>query len=214
MNKISALSLVALFGIAGCRDSDWSRSKSESSTDRTAATTTRTETHDRDRSVSSTSTSPDARILAILHAVNREEIEIGTLAQQKGQSLEVRDYGAMLVRDHTANDTRVQTAARTVGITLMSVEQAKAMMKSEKGGGADQPDALTQLRAADGSEFDRKFATLMRQGHADVIRTVEAARANVRHAPVRDLLDQTIPTLREHEKSAANLLSDTNPNPR
>lgn len=217
MKKITALSLIALAGLTGCRSEDmwWNRDKSESAQ---KTTTTRTETRDRDtrddRSVAGVTTSPDARILGIMHAVNREEIEIGNLAQQKGQSLAVRDYAAMLVRDHTANDARVQSAARTVGITLMSVEQAKALMRREKGD-ASEPDVLGELRAAQGSEFDRKFATFMHQGHADVIRTVEAARNNVRHAVVRDLIDQTLPTLREHQNSAANLHSDTNPpNPR
>src|SRR5918993_2755163 len=42
----------------------------------------------------------DPTIVAIFDAANTADIETGTLAAERGASKEVRDFGAMLARDH------------------------------------------------------------------------------------------------------------------
>ena len=44
----------------------------------------------------------DPTIVAIFDGANTADIETGQLAAKRGQSKEVRDFGAMLVRDHAA----------------------------------------------------------------------------------------------------------------
>src|SRR5215207_7795752 len=44
----------------------------------------------------------DATIVAIFDAANTADIETGQLAAERGSSKEVRDFGAMLARDHKA----------------------------------------------------------------------------------------------------------------
>ena len=42
----------------------------------------------------------DPTIVAIFDAANTADIETGTLAAERGKSAEVREFGAMLARDH------------------------------------------------------------------------------------------------------------------
>src|SRR6478609_5820026 len=44
----------------------------------------------------------DPTIIAIFDAANTWDMETGALAEKKGTTKEVRDYGAMLARDHAA----------------------------------------------------------------------------------------------------------------
>ena len=44
----------------------------------------------------------DPTIVAIFDAANTADIETGTLAAERGQAKEVREFGEMLARDHKA----------------------------------------------------------------------------------------------------------------
>lgn len=47
---------------------------------------------------------------------NNAEIEVGKLAQQRGQSDAVKQYGAMLVKDHSEANTKAQQVARQLNV--------------------------------------------------------------------------------------------------
>ncbi len=60
----------------------------------------------------------EQQALSLIHTKNQEEIQLGRLAQSKGATEEVRDFGSMLARDHAQNDTRLMTLARELNVTL------------------------------------------------------------------------------------------------
>ena len=148
---------------------------------------------------------PDARILSILHCKNQEEIKLGRLAQRNGQAQDVKDYGEMLVRDHSANDARVLETARSAGITLMSDEQVKEMCAKEKGKAKPDKDAMAELRNKHGAEFDSAFSKKMEQGHEEAIAQIKDAQPKVQNSQVRMLLAETLPKLQQHEGHAEAL---------
>jgi len=149
---------------------------------------------------------PDARILSILHAKDRAQIEIGRLAKERGMAQEVRDYGARLERDHTDHDAKVLAAAKAAGIELMDPDETEAMFAREKGG-TPPPDVGAELRKLSGAQFDEAFSRRMHEGHRDLIDAVQDARNEVANADVRRLLDETLPSLREHEQRALTLMN-------
>ncbi|MBX3387821.1 MAG: DUF4142 domain-containing protein [Phycisphaeraceae bacterium] len=177
-------------------------------------------------------TNPDARILSILHVKNQEEIEIGRLANLRGSDAAVREYGEMLVRDHTSADSKVRSVASQENITLMSDAETQRLLRSEKSGdksaskaadnsaansgrdaekNADDSDMqkrqspIEELRSLNGAEFDRVFAEKMAKGHAKLIAEVEKAQKQVRSEPTKQLLTELLPTLKMHERLAKEL---------
>ena len=46
------------------------------------------------------------------------EVDAGRLAQDKGNSQQVKDFGAMMVKDHTAANEKLQALAASKNITL------------------------------------------------------------------------------------------------
>ncbi len=151
--------------------------------------------------------SPDVRILSVLHMKNAKEIELGKLAQQNGSSDDVKKFGEMLVRDHSACEQKVQSAAKSAGITLLSDEQTRQVLANEKGAGGPMPgtDPAAELRGLQGSDFDRAFGQKMLDGHRMLIQTVEKAQGEVRNDKVSQLLRDTLPKLREHEQMAMRI---------
>lgn len=59
----------------------------------------------------------DPTIVAIFDEANTADIETGRLAKERGQSKEVRDFGAMLERDHTKVRQMGRDLAKKLGVT-------------------------------------------------------------------------------------------------
>src|SRR3954463_3527642 len=59
----------------------------------------------------------DPTIIAIFDAANTWDMETGALAEKKGTTKEVRDFGEMIARDHTAVRKRGRALATKLGVT-------------------------------------------------------------------------------------------------
>ena len=99
----------------------------------------------------------DADFIVDIAEFNRAEIEIGKLAQQKGMSQEVKNFGKMLVDDHTKLLAEVTALAKTKNVTLPTTI-------TEMG-----QEEYNELNEKSGVEFDKKFADMMVDGHEKAI---------------------------------------------
>src|SRR5262245_45106064 len=59
----------------------------------------------------------DPTIIAIFDAANTWDIETGKLAEQKGSTKEVREFGAMLARDHNVVRQQGRDLAKKLSVT-------------------------------------------------------------------------------------------------
>ncbi|MGH7581425.1 MAG: DUF4142 domain-containing protein, partial [Gemmatimonadales bacterium] len=59
----------------------------------------------------------DATIVAIFDAANTAELETGALAENRASSKELRDFGAMLARDHKMVRQQGRDLAAKLGVT-------------------------------------------------------------------------------------------------
>jgi putative membrane protein len=129
-----------------------------------------------------------AGVLQTLHEKNLEEIAMGRLAQKNGTDRAV-DYGRMLEKDHSAADAKVKALAEKKGIALKEPE----MKMDEK------------LAGLHGADFDKASGKKMAEGHQQVIAMVEAWRTGIQDPDVKALLDDTLPVLQKHERTAEAL---------
>jgi putative membrane protein len=119
------------------------------------------------------------------------EIEIGKLAQQKGASDKVRQFGQKLETDHSANLKKAEPLAGSLGLTPPTAPNANQKATYEK------------LSRLSGKDFDRAFAKKMLKDHKNDIR--EFRRESRRSGPAADFAKSTLPTLEEHLKIAKSL---------
>jgi putative membrane protein len=123
---------------------------------------------------------------------NLAEVSMGQLAQKNASSKEVRDYGEMLVKDHTAANEKAEAAAKEAGVKPPSAPNAqqKSDMKS-----------LTKLS---GSKFDREFMQHMVKDHTKAI-TLYKQEASSGTGPVAAYAKESLPVLQEHRQKAEKI---------
>lgn len=123
------------------------------------------------------------------------EVEAGKLAQEKGQDQQVKDYGQMMVTDHTkANDQLKQLAQQNNLMLPDSMSQAHM-------------DKMQELRDKTGADFDKSYMELMVSSHEDAVSLFEDASNNLENAEMKNFASTTLPKLRQH-LDRANQIND------
>ncbi|MPY62214.1 DUF4142 domain-containing protein, partial [Streptomyces spongiae] len=116
------------------------------------------------------------------------ELPAGQQALQKGTSQPVHTAGEHLVEGHTFLDARVRNVAARLNLELPNQPTE------------EQRSWLATLNTAQGEEYDRQFANLLRKAHGKVFSVVAQVRASTRNSLVRDLADDANSTVLDHIK--------------
>jgi putative membrane protein len=73
------------------------------------------------------------------------EVELGKLAERKGSSSDVKEFGAHMVKDHTRLNTELGSVAKSIGLTVPADLSA------------DQQREYTNLSKLSGKTFDKQY---------------------------------------------------------
>lgn len=114
------------------------------------------------------------------------ELPAGRQAQERGQTAAVRTAGNHLVAGHTELDRRVIETARALDVTLANQPNS------------DQQGWLAQMNAAQGDEFTRTFAELLRRAHGKVFGLVAMVRDQTKNSMVRALANRANTIVLDH----------------
>jgi putative membrane protein len=141
----------------------------------------------------------DPTIIAIFDAANTWDIETGALAANKGTTKEIRDFGAMLERDHTVVRQQGRDLAKKLGVHPTPPKDF-AMAK-------DHGAAMKSLRATEGKAFDRAFLEHEVAFHKAVIDAVTTSLLPaLKNEEARALVTKVAPAFQAHMAAAQNLL--------
>ncbi|MEU3615016.1 DUF4142 domain-containing protein [Streptomyces sp. NPDC006872] len=116
------------------------------------------------------------------------ELPAGQQAQTKGTTEAVRTAGRHLVEGHAFLDERVRCVASQLGLALPNEPNDQ------------QKGWLAELNAAQGRQYDWKFANILRLAHGRVFSVVAQVRASTRNSLVRELADDANTTVLDHIK--------------
>lgn len=120
------------------------------------------------------------------------ELTLGRLIQVRGASPEVRNFGAMLARDHALALAQAQQVAarKHLAVRPTMVQEAR--------------DELYRLRRLSGARFDREVRRYMIDDHQkDIAEFRQETRTGDRATAA--LADSALPTLRKHLATALAL---------
>ena len=134
-----------------------------------------------------------AKFLTTAIQGNLAEVKMGELAQQRGKSEDVRDFGEMLVTDHGKGLQKSSSLAKSLGVTPPSQPTAEAQKMY---------DAMSKLS---GDEFDKQFAMHMVMDHQKDIAEYRAHANDAKNSEVAAFAKETLPTLEKHLKAAQSL---------
>lgn len=140
-------------------------------------------------------------VLERLEIADQGEVKMGQLAQQNGGS-RVQEYGRMLEQDHQRSLQQVKDLAQQKSFTLSETPKDE-MAKDELKESRKSHEKLAKLH---GSEFDKQFAEAMVEDHQKDIDHLKSWRSSLTSdKDVTALIDQTLPVLERHLKSAQQL---------
>lgn len=121
------------------------------------------------------------------------EVEMGKLAQEKGVSQGVKDFGAKLVTDHTKANQDLEKTVTAFGVTLPTKVEEEHQRH------------LDMLKDLTGAQFDAAFSKHMVEGHEKVIALFKKEAKTGEAKALKEFATRTLPTLEAHLKIAKDL---------
>lgn len=112
--------------------------------------------------------SPAQRFANDVGASDYYEIEAGKLAQEKAQSQALKDFGRMMVDNHTQSTEKLKTAGATANPAIVPNPALTA----------EQETNLAALRAAEGAAFDTAYKAQQIAAHEKALALVQGYAAD------------------------------------
>jgi putative membrane protein len=141
----------------------------------------------------------DPTIVAIFDAANTYDMETGSLAASKGRSKAVRDFGAMLVRDHRNVRQQGRDLAKSLNLTPTPPKDFPLATAHVA--------AMRTLRQLKGRAFDRAFLKHEVDFHNAVIDAVtKTLLPAIQNAQLKAMVTKVAPAFVAHRDRAQSLL--------
>jgi putative membrane protein len=105
------------------------------------------------------------------------EVHMGQMAQQMGQSADVKRIGARMVADHTKTNNELMTLATAKGVKL---------------------DTRHKMSKMDNANFDQQYLAEMLKDHQKDIAEFQREAQNGMDPDVKRFAAKTLPTLQQH----------------
>jgi putative membrane protein len=118
------------------------------------------------------------------------EVELGKLAQEKGKSQLVKNFGERMERDHSKANDELKNIAQRKNIQLPD-----SMLEKHR----EHVDELSQLSA---EEFDKAYMELMVEDHNEDLELFEEASEEYEVSEIKQWAGKTLQVLREHRTMA------------
>jgi putative membrane protein len=171
-----------------CNNSGDSTNTSDSTNSTTTTTMDTTNTAGTtNTTVSNTPLSKDDSSFVMEAAVGGlMEVQAGQIAQQNAQSQRVKDFGNMMVTDHSKANDELKSYASGHGINLPD-----ALPK-------DKQKEIDGMKNMKGSAFDKHYVSMMVQDHQKDVAKFKKESTNANDAQLKTWAGNTLPTLQKH----------------
>ena len=123
------------------------------------------------------------------------EVQLGQLAQQNGQSQDVKNFGQKMVTDHTKANDQLKQVASQEGVTLPTDVSSKDRAEY---------DRMSKLN---GEAFDKAYARMMVSDHKKDVAEFQREANSGSDPQMKNFASQTLPTLQDHLRMAEQMNS-------
>jgi putative membrane protein len=124
------------------------------------------------------------------------EVQAGQIAQTKGNSQQVKDFGAMMVKDHSAANDKLQQVASSKSITLPTSPSVGQMA------------AKAKLDVLSGDTFDKSYVKGQVKAHRETIALFRKEINSGQDSDAKAFAAATLPTVRAHLKAVTAIATD------
>ena len=127
------------------------------------------------------------------------EVKLGQLAEDKGSSDEVKQFGKRMVEDHSQANEKLKSVASQTNVKLPT-----ALNKHDQA-------TYDKLSKLSGEEFDRAYARDMVKDHQNDISAFQREADSGRDPSIKQFASETLPTLHDHLKMARDMMHAVSP---
>ncbi len=131
---------------------------------------------------------PDASFYKHAAEAGISEVDAGTLAQDKGSSQAVKDFGAMMVKDHTAANDKLKAIASAKNISLPTTASIGQMATK------------TKLDVLSGDTFDKSYVKGQIKAHQETIALLKKEKMSGQDPEAKAFATSVLPTVQTHLK--------------
>lgn len=118
------------------------------------------------------------------------EVQLGQLAQQNAKSQRVKDFGNMMITDHSKGNDELKSLAASNNITVSSTLLP------------DQQKHYDMMSKMKGADFDKHYIGMMVNDHKEDIDEFKKEANNTSNDVFKNFASKTLPTLQKHLDSA------------
>jgi len=118
------------------------------------------------------------------------EVEFGKLAQQKGSSDQVKQFGSRMVEDHSKANDELKQIVSSQGISAPTELDAK------------HKSTMAKLDKLSGQQFDRAYMSDMVKDHKEDVALFRKESSSGKDSDLKSFAAKTLPTLEDHLKMA------------
>lgn len=139
---------------------------------------------------------PDASFYKKAAEAGIAEVDAGNLAEQKGNNQAVKDFGAMMVKDHTAANDKLKALAASKNISLPTSASMGEMATKGK------------LDLLSGDTFDKSYIKSQLKDHREAIALFKNEISSGQDPDAKAFASATLPTLKMHLHTIKTIARD------
>jgi putative membrane protein len=118
------------------------------------------------------------------------EVQLGDVASKNAASAQVKEFGRMMVADHSKANAELTTLARLKNIAIPNEP------------GADHQKHIDEMKKMKAEDFDKHYMSMMTDDHEEDVKKFEKAAKNAKDEDVRAFAAKTLPVLKMHLEKA------------
>jgi putative membrane protein len=122
------------------------------------------------------------------------EVEAGKLAQTQASSSSVKEFAALMVKDHTTANQELMGIAKNKSVTIPPALPA------------DKQQHLDAMKKMSGADFDKHYIAMMVEDHGKTVSLFQAGSKN-NDAEASAFAKKTLPIIEGHFKKATEIQS-------
>jgi len=135
----------------------------------------------------------DQQFVAAAASGGMHEVELGKLASTKAKNDAVKQFGKMMVDDHSKANEELKKAAKTAGLTV----PAKMDDHHQK--------EFDRFKNYTGQNFDRDYVNHMVDDHKKDVEEFTRASKEAKNPAIKDFAAKTLPVIQGHLEKVKKL---------
>ena len=140
-------------------------------------------------------------VIPMVAVPSHMDIDAGKLAESKGQSNAVKDFGKMMVTDHTGVNKQASDLVKKLGVKPEENDTSRSLKK-----GGD--ENLANLKKLSGAAFDKAYIDHEVAYHQQVLDAVDKTLIpSAKNAELKGLIEKVRPAFVAHLEHAKNIQS-------